>query len=222
MVCRSANHRALCYTQTGESRPLPEMILMQILHPFAGSLTRYAEEISDPDRCRRDPLRTSMPASAWPSTTPANSSGHQSARSNLVFECEEPSAGGIGYSSQAHRRSFNSSSRKMQSRRTTRSRRWKKRRRKSVAGGSWRMCSMSRCQRSSGVVPGSCDRCGDTRRARPTGARSTPRGRGFVCDPGCPGTVRGRSGYVVIAVMWPRILNEPGFATSDGNLRHIS
>jgi hypothetical protein len=27
---------------------------MQILHPFAGSVTQYAEEISDPDRYRPD------------------------------------------------------------------------------------------------------------------------------------------------------------------------
>ena len=34
--------------------PLPERIFLQILHPFRGSLQRYSEEISDPDRHRPD------------------------------------------------------------------------------------------------------------------------------------------------------------------------
>ena len=38
----------------GESRTLPERASMQILHPFAGSIQRYFEEISDPDRYRPD------------------------------------------------------------------------------------------------------------------------------------------------------------------------
>src|SRR5207245_5313435 len=43
-------------------------------------------------------------------------------------------------------------SRKVESRRTRRSTRWKNTRRRSVEGASWRTCSISRCQRSSGVV----------------------------------------------------------------------
>ena len=32
--------------------PLPEADPMQILHPFAGSIQQYAEELADPDRHR--------------------------------------------------------------------------------------------------------------------------------------------------------------------------
>lgn len=34
--------------------PLPERMLMQILHPFAGSINQYADAISDPDCYRPD------------------------------------------------------------------------------------------------------------------------------------------------------------------------
>jgi hypothetical protein len=40
--------------QNRESRPLPEEILMQILHPFEGSIQQYLQETSDPDRYRPD------------------------------------------------------------------------------------------------------------------------------------------------------------------------
>src|SRR6185295_7312441 len=37
-----------------ESRPLPERLPMQILHPFAGSIQLYLKAISDPDLYRPD------------------------------------------------------------------------------------------------------------------------------------------------------------------------
>ena len=40
--------------QTRESDTLPERLPMQILHPFAGSIQSYLEEISDPNRYRPD------------------------------------------------------------------------------------------------------------------------------------------------------------------------
>jgi hypothetical protein len=41
---------------------------MQILHPFAGSVTQYSEEISDPDRYRAiHSLWTASVVPLWPS-----------------------------------------------------------------------------------------------------------------------------------------------------------
>src|SRR5882757_8699869 len=47
------NHRALRSPNQGVLT-LPERASMQILHPFAGSIQRYSEEISDPNRYRPD------------------------------------------------------------------------------------------------------------------------------------------------------------------------
>src|SRR5438046_7894095 len=48
-----AYHRALRETKPG-SLDTPGKASMQILHPFAGSIQSYAEEISDPNRYRPD------------------------------------------------------------------------------------------------------------------------------------------------------------------------
>ena len=52
MVCLERISRTLRLYLNGSLDPLPERIVMQILHPFLGSLPQYAEAISDPNRYR--------------------------------------------------------------------------------------------------------------------------------------------------------------------------
>ncbi len=54
MVCFERISRTLRLYPNGSLPPLPERMVMQILHPFAGSLEQYAEAICDPDRYRPD------------------------------------------------------------------------------------------------------------------------------------------------------------------------